>query len=817
MKKLTFAAFAAVLLVLGASAESLVLTEDTEVTVEEGQSLVYESLGGTGAFTLTKKGAGILEIRRVTNAKAKVVIAEGEVRFANPRPDDVFAKAYFHVDATDASSMTIETVNGTNFVTRWNDADGRAQYATHCTTVWNCRTDPNTRKPYLTENGQNGLPVMDFGSLLTKYNTNEFGQALGYGAAMKFNKTTPKIYDAFTIAADSDDVAEWPKRKDIDWDSMNGQSYFSHETSYTCVRRDYYPADLSKGGPGLLADNSQNNPWNNGNIWFDGTKVSGHPKWVYPTPGFHFVHMKPTGEALTAFAAEYVGSSNRSYGGMKIAEYVIFTNVLDEADTEQLNRYLGGRWFPQTLASVRVQSGARLTVDESNQRLTIADYRQDDGADVNVSEGQSVTFDTIGDLDVVAHFDASVLSSLVTNEVNGTNFISRWKSLNDPDGLFATNYWGHLYSGGIPKFRPDPENRLPYLAVNASLTGLPAVDFGSYLSSADTDGSEGYGAAFRWSKYTAKADKEMAEFFTVAADDEQRGTKSKPVGVGSYVGSVSTEGAGVRGKNGQLFHDNAAGDMRALTTKAQLIYLDNDIGSKTNDYTRVPSSGFHVVNAVPGYKINMSTFAHGHRTSSAGTTANGYGGMKIGEFIALSKAIANGSHRDLVNRHLMHKWLGTPKGVRTYRSVEIPKEAALEVVYEDVVVTNLTLGGTLKAANIVAANVVLATAAAKVDGPLTLGESPAFSFAQVGETAAVTSLAVGKLDLGAAPGTITVSVAKAKALRGKTVKLISFESVVGTLDGWTVETNYDVGVDVTLEADGIYATFGKPGALLILR
>ena len=798
-------------------AAELVLTEDTEVTVEEGQALVYESLGGTAAFTLTKKGAGLLEIRRVTNAKAKVVIAEGEVRFANPRPDDVFAKAYFHVDATDTSSMTIETVNGTNFVTRWNDADGRAQYASHCTTVWNCRTDPDTRKPYLTENGQNGLPVMDFGSLLTKYNTNELGQALGYGAAMKFNQTTPEIYDAFTVAADSDDVAEWPKRTDINLDSMCGQSYFSHETSYTCVRRAYYLADISKGGPGLLADNSQNNPWNNGNIWFDGTLVSGHPKWVYPKPGFHFVHMKPTGETLTSFAAEYIGSSNRSYGGTKIAEYVIFTNVLDEADSEQLNRYLGGRWLPQTLASVCVQSGARLTVDESNLRLTIVDYIQQDGADVNVSEGQSVTFDTIGDLDVVAHFDASVLSSLVTNEVNGTNFISRWKSLNDPEGLFATNYWGHLYSGGIPAFRPDPENRLPYLAVGASQTGLSAVDFGSYLSSADVDGSEGYGAAFQWSKYTAKADKEMAEFFTVAADDEQRGTKTKPVGVGSYVGSVSTEGAGIRGKNGQLFHDVSAGDVRTLTTKAQFIYLDNDLGSTTNDYTRIPSPGFHVVNAVPGYKINMSAFAHGHRTSAAGTTANGYGGMKIGEFIALNTAIADGSHRDLVNRHLMHKWLGAPRGVRTYRSVEIPKEAALEVVYEDVVVANLTLGGTLKAEKITASNLKVTATDTAIVGTFVLGESPAFSFAQIGETAAVTSLSVGTLDLGAAPGKITVSVANAKALRGQKAKLIGFESVVGTLDGWTVESNYDVGVSVALEADGLYATFGKPGMMLIFK
>ena len=40
---------------------------------------------------------------------------------------------------------------------------------------------------------------------------------------------------------------------------------------------------------------------------------------------------------------------------------------------------------------------------------------------------------------------------------------------------------------------------------------------------------------------------------------------------------------------------------------------------------------------------------------------------------------------------------------------------------------------------------------------------------------------------------------------------------VGTLDGWTVESNYDAGVTLSLEADGLYATFGKPGAMLMLK
>ena len=218
-------------------ATNLTMTANTTVEVLSGVTNVIETL--SGAYTLTKTGGGALEIRYSKSASTKVVVAEGLVRFANPRPDDLFARAYFHVDASDLSSMTIETVSGTNFVTRWNDTDGRAdRYATHCTTVWNCRTDPENRKPFLRMDFQNGLPVMDFGSLLTRFNTNEVGQALGYGAAMKFDKTTPYIKEGFTVFADTEDYDEWPNVPSFST-SMCGMSIFSHETAYRFVRHNY--------------------------------------------------------------------------------------------------------------------------------------------------------------------------------------------------------------------------------------------------------------------------------------------------------------------------------------------------------------------------------------------------------------------------------------------------------------------------------------------------------------------------------------------------------------------------------------------------
>ena len=76
---------------------NLVMTAATTVEVPAGRTNVIEEL--SGAYALTKTGGGTLEIRYVKTATASVVVSEGLVRFANPRPDDLFARAYFHVDA----------------------------------------------------------------------------------------------------------------------------------------------------------------------------------------------------------------------------------------------------------------------------------------------------------------------------------------------------------------------------------------------------------------------------------------------------------------------------------------------------------------------------------------------------------------------------------------------------------------------------------------------------------------------------------------------------------------------------------------------
>lgn len=65
-----------------------------------------------------------------------------------------------------------------------------------------------------------------------------------------------------------------------------------------------------------------------------------------------------------------------------------------------------------------------------------------------------------------AHFDAAQTNTLVMQEVNGTNFITRWNSLA-----------GGRYAAHDGYVNPRGEQVLPFLVTNA-LNGLPVVDFG---------------------------------------------------------------------------------------------------------------------------------------------------------------------------------------------------------------------------------------------------------------------------------------------------------------------------------------------------
>ena len=85
---------------------------------------------------------------------------------------------------------------------RWNDVRGNGMFATNCLSSESWRTDPEKRKAFISEVTQNCMPVVDFGSIMSKNHTD------AYGAAMKWSKTCTNAFEVYQVVSDTPDVAE---------------------------------------------------------------------------------------------------------------------------------------------------------------------------------------------------------------------------------------------------------------------------------------------------------------------------------------------------------------------------------------------------------------------------------------------------------------------------------------------------------------------------------------------------------------------------------------------------------------------------------
>ena len=801
-------------------ADDLAMSADTEIHVASGETNVIDTL--SGAYTLTKTGPGLLEIRRLETATMKLDVREGGIRLTNPRPDGIFRKSYFHVDASDLSSMVIENVNGTNFVSRWNDTDGGEHYAVNCTTEWYCRKDPENRKPFLRENFQNGLPVVDFGTLLTRFTTNEFGVALGHGAAMTFDKETPDVKEGFTVASDTDDYIDGYER----WQSMGlnvssiyGMSFFSHGTTYRFVRHEFE----GEASLGVFCDNARNNDYfrepETGwyGVWYDGVQLKSHPKWTTPSPGFHTYRIRPAapgGATYENFAAEFMGSNNggnRSYGGQRIAEYVLFTDAaLTDQEASEVHRYLRVKWFPQKAASVTVGPDASFTVDPGIRLdAPLVNYG---GFELALSEGCSHVFDTLLDAPSSIHLDASRLDTMTLVPSNGTNFVTRWNDVRGT-GKYAASDTGT----GRWEQRTDPDGRRPFINPALTQNGLPVVDLGSAIFTGHTNAQGvaiGYGGAFKLS-----SNHSVAEYLAVISDTED--LKTAPVNKdgpsyisykssNSYSGvNVGRRGYTVAGKNPPLFYKVSSDG------NAKMIKGTNLVNGVEQKYTYNPPDGFNVINLRPtSAAANCNLIGRTVRTDTT-TTHDTFGGQRIAEYMLFSELLSE-VQRDRIYAALRVKWYGEGRRTRIYHALTIPAGASLTVPWESIAVTNrLAISGSLAAPSVRAAAVDV-TGASRIEAPLTLPDGATLSFTRCPD-GTWPVLEASSLEL---EGTVAVVVraSTTRDLNDASALLVKSPSAPVSLEGWSVKAETGKMRPVlSLGPEGVSVSFHNPKMVIVIR
>ncbi|MBQ6246628.1 MAG: hypothetical protein IJK04_07165, partial [Kiritimatiellae bacterium] len=541
-------------------------------------------------------------------------------------------------------------------------------------------------------------------------------------------------------------------------------------------------------------------------VWYDGALLSSHPVWTRPSIGFHIFRIRPSADGYTTFrnfAAEYVGSSNRSYGGQRIAEYVLFTNrtetgesAMTDAEAAMVNRYLRVKWFAQSISAVTVDKGASLDIDAS-ANLTVGKLAADGGTeDLRVVGCATNRVPYFG---ATVHFDAARADTMELSEENGTNFVVRWYDAdNGPSATWRaipetqTGRWGQ---------RANPERRLPFISPDRTQNGLPFVDLGSVVVEGVTNSEGvaiGYGASLavvgQAEKMTAtRASYSVAEYLAVISDTEdlktqtQRGGQFGPAYVAYTKGGSNYDGM-VAGRRGKFVANKYPGLFTALSENKNF-YLNgtNYVNGVKQSYSYAPPDGFSIINIRPSAPCGTcNAIGRYLRFNGSSSYIDTYGGQRIAEYLVFGSVLTE-ERRERIYKTLRRKWFGdAPATTNFYNNLALGESAVMEVGYgEFVAVTNtLTLGGRLSAASVNAANMAVASTTATLAGGLTLADGAAVSFKQLPD-GTWTSLSATSL---AAEGAVSVSLSgNPKGLAGKSVRLIATGNPPASLEDWTVE------------------------------
>ena len=293
----------------------------------------------TGGGDLVKSGEGTLVLNSLDIAGRELDVREGTlVLKAGDPAERVPTDAYLHVDASAAHTFSNVVVNGTNFVESWRHADGGAVYA-------NMRNTAPRVRPHILTNALNGLPVVEFGPLLTGTPVNALQCFLEYEVA-GVDVACTNLRDAFVVigsAAGGNTILG----------TKTGSRHFWRGNEYTnsLLHSSYAPLHLRLGETRL----------NGAPVTPTAVGLSGAYDLVafstYPGGG-----ITTDGLAIDAY--------NRT-GGQQLGEVLLFDRALTLRERLDIEAYLMKKWFDvatpgyetTAVGSLAVADGARLEID----------------------------------------------------------------------------------------------------------------------------------------------------------------------------------------------------------------------------------------------------------------------------------------------------------------------------------------------------------------------------------------------------------------------------------------------------------------------
>lgn len=141
----------------------------------------------TGSGPFIKRGAGTLVLKSVGLSGQPLDVQDGTLILKAGDPaDNIPADAFLHVDASQPDTLEFDPAEGAFAVERWLDCRNGPHFARVRTTAWR----PH---PVLEEQALNGLPVIDFGTLMTG------GPTTPQQCFFEWDQPCSNVWDAFLV------------------------------------------------------------------------------------------------------------------------------------------------------------------------------------------------------------------------------------------------------------------------------------------------------------------------------------------------------------------------------------------------------------------------------------------------------------------------------------------------------------------------------------------------------------------------------------------------------------------------------------------
>ena len=658
--------------------------------VAAGEKVSVSTLkGGRWGATFTKTGEGTLSVDTAEHYGPGITLNGGTLEFPRATTEGASlpgGAVLLHFDASDASSLTTETEGGVTYVTGWKNLGNMTFRSEAAANLVACAPSAAARPVLVADALGSGRPVLDFGDY-------------GSGRYLEFRLAPAKEQ---VIVADGAVTAFAV----VDTTHSGG-----HLLGNTAVTSASYYADFSRAVNNLQR---QDDSWmtvndfrlpmwttapkttngvemrhktmsgTNGVTFVDGRRID--PARGYPHPGWQVVAVQTIGDFVSAIGKS---GAHANAGGLRLAELVVYSRVLTDAEMLAAQAYLSSKWTQTPVAgyarandeghvdatrlnvtgtaavsvagagSARVGSltGSGVATKTGSGTLEVMDVRQ--GANLTVAEGKvkllprpDVATDSEIAPDAAFHVDASDANSFLFHVANGTNYVSQWHDTDRP-------------KTGIVAYEPTA-SRMPWRITEGDglCNGLPVVDFGP-------NGEANGGRMMAW---TESIDAIRHAYLVV----RPHGTMQCLLGTTMFPSDGGGSSYDFMGNGSGFFLRTMANQMIWGTGALVLV---NGVAVATDSSTiggYVFADEFQLVEFHTASGAHASAFACDRVNTSYGNYTAQRGGQYLAEVVVYDRELTEREKVATRNR-LMAKWLNAATQTVPAKTADVASFATLAV------------------------------------------------------------------------------------------------------------------------------------------